>query len=60
MDACAISAKDRIVCISTFSVSLEDGLSEEDDNLVAAIRRVMKIRNPEVYEAFERWMKSGS
>ena len=37
-----------------FRLGLEDVLSEEDDNLVAAIRRVMKIRNPEVYEAFER------
>jgi hypothetical protein len=54
------SARDRIVCISTFSASLEDVLSEDDDSLVTAIIRVMKIRNPEVYEAFERWMKSGS
>ena len=48
IDAYAVLAKDRLVCISTFSAKHE--------GLVVATKRVMKIRLPEVYEAFENWM----
>jgi hypothetical protein len=58
MDAYAVLAKDRLVCISTFSARLEAMLTEEDEGMVVATKRVMKIRLPEVYDAFGNWMSA--
>ena len=46
----------RIFFWGTFSARLEAMLTEEDEGLVVATKRVMKIRRPEEYEAFENWM----
>jgi hypothetical protein len=56
MNAYAIFTKNCLICISTFAAKLEDLLREEDEGSAIAIRRLMKTRHPEAYEAFERWM----
>jgi hypothetical protein len=58
MDAYEVLAEDRLVCNITFSARLEAMLTEEDEGLVVATKRVMKIRLPEVYNAFENWISS--